>query len=51
MNQMHLSNKAKLVNYVLHAKHMRFEKKVDKIKDLIEEFDEVVGSAEKEFFC
>lgn len=42
---MPLKNKAKLVNYVLHAKHMKVEKKVDKLKTLIDEFDEVVEQA------
>ena len=42
---MPLTNKAKLVNYVLHAKHMKVEKKVDKLRTLIEEFDDVVDQA------
>lgn len=45
MNFMPLASKARLVMYVLHAKHMRDEKKVDNLRDRIEEFDEVLAEA------
>jgi hypothetical protein len=50
MSQMLLLDKAKLLNYVLHAKHMNVEKKVGKIRDLIEEFEDEVTVANKLFF-
>lgn len=36
MNQMTLLNQAKLVCYVMYANHMKDEKKIDKIKNMIE---------------
>lgn len=36
--------------YVLYAKHMRVEKKVDKLRSRIDEFGEVVSEAASKFF-
>jgi len=41
-----IKDKAKLVNYVLHAKHSKVDRKVDKLDILIgEDFEEIVARA------
>lgn len=46
MASFQIKDKAKLVNYVLHAKHSKIHRKVDKLDKFIgEDFDEIVSNA------
>jgi hypothetical protein len=50
MNNLIITDKRKLVKYVMHAKHSKITAKADKLQEILgEEFEEICEEAEKGF--